>query len=375
MDFYDIIKDVDKSAFYNQIESATEDDIEFAFNKDSLSISDIPVLLSKKAESYIDLLKGRALSITRQRFGNNILLYAPLYLSSECVNDCEYCGYRISKNNKKKTLTLDEVMAEAEKLYNMGFKHILLVAGEDRRAVSTEYLRDIISSLSKKFPSVSIEVGPQTEEEYRLLVESGLDGLTIYQETYEEDVYKRYHKKGPKSDYYRRLITPELGLKAGIRRAGIGSLMGLNDFRFELYLISLHLDYLMRRYWKAFYTVSFPRIRRSVADFKVPHPVSDDELILAICILRNIFPDVGLVLSTREPPQLRDSLIGVGITQMSAGSKTNPGGYSLNLSTENQFDIEDTRDLKSVMEVIRAGGYEAVLKDWDRAFLGVRRDE
>ena len=375
MDFYDIIKDVDKSAFYNQIESATEDDIEFAFNKDSLSISDIPVLLSKKAESYIDLLKGRALSITRQRFGNNILLYAPLYLSSECVNDCEYCGYRISKNNKKKTLTLDEVMAEAEKLYNMGFKHILLVAGEDRRAVSTEYLRDIISSLSKKFPSVSIEVGPQTEEEYRILVESGLDGLTIYQETYEEDVYKRYHKKGPKSDYYRRLITPELGLKAGIRRAGIGSLMGLNDFRFELYLISLHLDYLMRRYWKAFYTVSFPRIRRSVADFKVPHPVSDDELILAICILRNIFPDVGLVLSTREPPQLRDSLIGVGITQMSAGSKTNPGGYSLNLSTENQFDIEDTRDLKSVMEVIRAGGYEAVLKDWDRAFLGVRRDE
>ncbi|MGB9600989.1 MAG: 2-iminoacetate synthase ThiH, partial [Myxococcota bacterium] len=192
---------------------------------------------------------------------------------------------------------------------------------------------------------------------------------------YEEDVYKRYHKKGPKSDYYRRLITPELGLKAGIRRAGIGSLMGLNDFRFELYLISLHLDYLMRRYWKAFYTVSFPRIRKSVADFKVPHPVSDDELILAICILRNIFPDVGLVLSTREPPQLRDSLIGVGITQMSAGSKTNPGGYSLNLSTENQFDIEDTRDLKSVMEVIRAGGYEAVLKDWDRAFLGVRRDE
>ncbi|MGB9600941.1 MAG: radical SAM protein, partial [Myxococcota bacterium] len=143
MDFYDIIKDVDKSAFYNQIESATEDDIEFAFNKDSLSISDIPVLLSKKAESYIDLLKGRALSITRQRFGNNILLYAPLYLSSECVNDCEYCGYRISKNNKKKTLTLDEVMAEAEKLYNMGFKHILLVSGEDRRAVSTEYLRDI----------------------------------------------------------------------------------------------------------------------------------------------------------------------------------------------------------------------------------------
>jgi 2-iminoacetate synthase len=373
MDFYEIIKRINKIEFYNQIENTTERDVESVFGKEILTIFDIPILLSEKAKPYLHILKERALQLTRQRFGNNILLYAPLYLSNECVNDCEYCGYRVSKNRNKKTLSFDEVMVEADKLYNMGFRHILLVSGEAKKTVSLEYLRDIVLELARKFPSVSIEVGPQSEDEYKILVESGLDGLTIYQETYDEEIYRRYHKKGPKSDYYRRLITPELGLRAGVRRLGIGSLLGLNDFRYEIYMIALHLNYLMRRYWKSFYTVSFPRIRQSVADFKIPHPVSDEELIMAICILRNVFPDVGLVLSTREPPQLRDSLIGVGITQMSAGSRTNPGGYCLNLNTENQFDVEDTRDLKMVMEVIKKSGYEAVLKDWDSSFAGAEK--
>ena len=371
MDFYDIIKKVDKGSFYKTIESTKREDIESILSRESLSISDIPALLSDNIWDFMDLLKSRAREITRRRFGNNILLYAPLYLSNVCVNDCEYCGYRISNKENRLTLSVDEVLMEAERLHKLGFKHILLVAGEDRRTVSTQYLKEIVSHLVGLFPSISIEVGAQTYDEYRLLVEYGLDGLTIYQEVYEEEAYKRFHRRGPKSNYYNRLITPEAGLRSGIRRLGIGSLMGLNDFRYELYLLCLHLDYLMRRYWKAFYSVSFPRIRKSVSDFAIPYPVSDEELILSICIIRNIFEDVGLVLSTREPPSLRDRLIGVGITQMSAGSKTNPGGYTLNLSTENQFDVEDTRDLNEVMRVIRSTGYEAVLKDWDTSFLEV----
>ncbi len=372
MSFYDLLSKVDKRRFYDVLNGTTTEDVESVLSKDAFSLSDLPVLLSDKVRPYMDILRKRAKEITRQRFGNNILLYAPLYLSNKCVNDCEYCGYRVSKNNKIKTLKAGEVFAEASKLYSLGFRHILLVSGEDRREVSTEYLREIIREISKKFPSVSVEVGPQSEEEYRILVENGLDGLTLYQETYDEEVYRRYHKKGPKSDFYRRLITPEYGLRAGVRRLGIGSLMGLNDFRFETYLTALHLDYLMKKYWKAFYTVSFPRIRRSAADFDIPYPVSDEELVLAICVLRNIFEDVGLILSTREPPHIRDSLIGVGITQMSAGSKTNPGGYTLNINSENQFDVEDSRDLTQVAGVIRATGYEVVMKDWDSSFLGVK---
>ncbi len=372
MDFYDIIKRVDKRAFYKLLNSVTDADVQILLGKETFSISDLPILLSEKIMPYLTLLKERAKEITKRRFGNNILLYAPLYLSNECVNDCEYCGYRISKNNRKVTLSPEEVICEADRLYSLGFRHILLVSGEDRRVVNIEYLKEIILALSKKFPSVSIEVGPQNEDEYRILVESGLDGLTIYQETYDEDAYSRYHKRGPKSDFYKRLLTPEYGLRAGIRRVGIGSLMGLNDFRYEIYSIALHLNYLMRRYWKAFYTVSFPRIRRSAAGFEIPFPVSDLDLVLSVCVLRNIFEDVGLILSTREPPELRDSLIGVGITQMSAGSKTNPGGYSLNLNSENQFDVEDSRGLKEVMEVIHKTGYEAVLKDWDFGFLEKR---
>jgi len=373
MNFYDIIKKVDKEGFYKAIQSTKREDIEAILDKECISISDIPALLSEYVWDYLDVLSRRAKEITKRRFGNNILLYAPLYLSNICVNDCEYCGYRISNKESRITLSLDEVLLEAERLHRLGFKHILLVAGEDRRSVSTQYLNEVISRLVGLFPSISIEVGSLSLEEYKELVEAGLDGLTIYQEVYEEEVYREFHKKGPKSNYYQRLITPEEGLKAGIRRLGIGFLMGLNDFRYELYLLSLHLDYLIKRYWKAFYTVSFPRIRKSVSNFVIPHPVRDDELILSICILRNVFEDVGLVLSTREPPSLRDRLIGVGITQMSAGSKTNPGGYTLNLSTENQFDVEDTRDLNEVMRVIRNTGYEAVLKDWDTSFLEVSK--
>ncbi len=369
MTFYDILKKFDKDTFLKKIDEVSISDVERVLNIKTISLDDLPVLLSDNILSFMDELKKRAREITRRRFGNNILLYAPLYLSNECVNDCKYCGYRISKKENRKTLILDDVISEADRLFDLGFKHILLVSGEDRRAVSTDYLAKIISILTQKFPSISIEVGPQSREEYKVLIEAGLDGLTIYQETYDEEMYKRYHEKGPKRDFFRRLITPEYALEAGIRRLGIGALMGLNDYRYETFLLALHLDYLQRRYWKTFYTVSFPRIRRSAAGFEIPFPVSDEQLIQVICALRIIFEDTGLVLSTREPPHLRDSLIGVGITQMSAGSKTNPGGYSLNLSTENQFDVEDQRDLKTVMETIKSSGYEAVLKDWDIAFI------
>ncbi|MCX7942960.1 MAG: 2-iminoacetate synthase ThiH [Deltaproteobacteria bacterium] len=371
MDFYDILTRIDKRRFYKDLACVTEQDVEFVLTKDAFSISDLPVLLSDKMMPYVNLLKEKAKIITKRRFGNNILLYAPLYISNECVNDCEYCGYRISQSSNKKTLTIDEVIKEADKLFSIGFRHVLLVSGEERTKVTNEYLARIVQLLSKKFASVSIEVGPQSLEEYHILVKNGLDGLTIYQETYDQEVYNRYHKRGPKSDFYRRLITPEYGLMAGIRRLGIGILMGLNDFKFDLYLLSLHLDYLMRKYWRTFYTVSFPRIRKSVANFNVPNPVSDEELVLAICVIRNIFEDVGLVLSTREPATLRDQLIGVGITQMSAGSKTNPGGYSLNLNSENQFDVEDTRTLNDVVQIIKATGYECVFKDWDSSFFVV----
>lgn len=370
MDAYDIISRINKERFYKLLSGASQEDVERVLSKDTITIGDLPILLSPAIKTYIQTLKERAKKITKRRFGNTILLYAPLYLSNECVNDCEYCGFRVRGDAKRRTLSVSEVMVEAQKLYNEGFRHILLVSGENRKVVNLEYLDTIVKSLSRMFPSVSIEVGPLKEEEYEVLCKSGLDGLTIYQETYDESVYRRFHKKGPKSDFYNRLINPELALKAGVRRVGIGALLGLNDFRFEVFAIALHLDYLMKRYWKAFYTVSFPRIRTGGIDFQIPYPVSDEDLIIAVCLLRILFEDAGLILSTREPPHLRDDLIGIGITQMSAGSRTNPGGYTLNADSKSQFEVSDERSLDEVIRVIRDKGYEPVMKDWDFSFQG-----
>jgi len=372
--------------------AANADDVRASLGRTALSLRDFAQLISPAAARELESLSRRSNATTQQRFGKVIRLFAPLYLSNECINNCSYCGFSRDNPILRVTLSLDEVKREADELKSQGFRNILLVAGEHPKFVSNNYLRDCVAALHEDIPSVSLEVGPMETEDYRPLVAAGADGLVVYQETYDRGLYDRMHTAGPKKDFNWRLETPERAYAAGFRRLGIGALYGLADWRYEALCVAAHADYLLRKCWKAQLTISLPRLRPCAGEFEPLTHITDRELAQLICAFRLMFPDVGLVLSTREPAKLRDGLIPLGVTLMSAGSHTEPGGYT-GAGKENlhqtvrgriveigssewadgngratgQFNIADERSPREVADLIRKLGYEPVWKDWDAA--------
>jgi 2-iminoacetate synthase len=361
------------------------------------SLADFAVLISPAASECLEEIARRSQALTQQRFGKVIRLFAPLYLSNECINNCRYCGF--SRNNPilRVTLTIEEVIREARALRDRGFRNVLLVAGEHPRFVSLAYVVECVRRLHAEVPGISLEIGPLETGEYRQIVEAGAEGLVVYQETYDREVYVAMHTSGPKRDFVWRMETPERAYAAGFRRIGIGALYGLADWRREAICLAAHAAYLLRHCWKAQLTISVPRLRPCAGQFKPLTEMSDRALVQLVCALRLMFPDVGLVLSTRESPKLRDGLIPLGITLMSAGSHTEPGGYtgagrenlhrtersqlielasgasewaSDNAREPNataQFLIADERSAEEVAGQIRRLGYEPIWKDWDAA--------
>jgi 2-iminoacetate synthase len=365
--------------------------------KSKLSLADFANLISLAASEFLEHMGRRSHMMTKQRFGKVIRLFAPLYLSNECVNNCSYCGFSRDNPILRVTLSLDEVRQEARELKKQGFRNILLVAGEHPKFVSNNYLRDCIAALHADWPGISLEVGPMETADYLPLVAAGADGLTVYQETYDRKVYAEMHTAGPKRNFDWRLETPERAYAAGFRRLGISPLYGLADWRYEAICAAAHADYLLRNCWKAALTISTVRLRPCAGEFQPLTHISDRELAQLVCALRIMFPDVGIVLSTRESPKLRDGLVPLGVTMMSAGSHTEPGGYTgagkeklhqtvrgrivelasgasewapqPNRATNatGQFNIADERSAGEVAELIRKLGYEPVWKDWDAA--------
>ena len=364
--------------------------------KDKLSLNDFAQLISPAAGELLEHLGRRSQALTRQRFGKVIRLFAPLYLSNECINNCKYCGFSRDNPILRVTLSVDEVMREVRALSAQGFRNILLVAGEHPKFVSNGYMAECVAALHKEIPSVSLEVGPMETDEYRPLVAAGADGLVVYQETYDRALYDDLHTAGPKKNFDWRMETPERAYAAGFRRLGIGALYGLADWRYEALSVAAHAEYLLRNCWKAQLTISLPRMRPCAGEFQPLTHISDRELVQLVCAFRLMFPDVGLVLSTREPAKLRDGLFPLGITLISAGSHTEPGGYT-GAGKENihqtvrgriveagasewatpieghatnatgQFNIADERSAEEVAKLIQRLGYEPVWKDWDAA--------
>jgi 2-iminoacetate synthase len=367
-----------------------------SLQKPALGLEDFAHLISPAAAQLLEPMARRAQALTQQRFGKVIRLFAPLYLSNECINNCRYCGFSRDNPILRVTLTVAEVQREAEALLAQGFRHLLLVAGEHPKFVSVPYLVECVQALHPRVPSLSLEVGPLGTEDYRRLVQAGADGLVVYQETYDRSVYAQMHTAGPKRNFDWRLETPERAYAAGFRRLGIGALYGLADWRLEAICLAAHAAYLLRHCWKSFLTISLPRLRPCAGQFQPPAPMTDRELVQLVCALRLMFPDVGLVLSTREPARLRNGLIPLGITLMSAGSHTEPGGYTgagrdklhrtdrgrlvaladgasewaaatTPSGATSQFEIADERSAAEVADYIRQLGYEPVWKDWDAA--------
>jgi 2-iminoacetate synthase len=349
---------------------ATTAAVERALSRESLDLFDFAALLSPAAEPHLEAIARRSHEITARRFGRTIQLYAPLYLSNECVETCTYCSFARPNSIERRTLTVEEAEAEAAILTARGFRHLLLVSGEHPRHVSPAYVADVLRRLAPSVPSLSVEVQPQTEEVYASWVDAGADGLVVYQETYDREAYARVHLAGKKRDYDWRLETPERGARAGMRRLGIGALLGLADWRLEGVHLAAHARFLARRSWRAMVSISLPRLRPAAFAIEPPHPVSDRDLVRMVCALRLLLPDVGISLSTRERSALRDQLVPLGVTHMSAGSRTEPGGYSAPDAAERQFAIFDERTPEEIACAVREKGYDPVWKDWEVALHG-----
>ena len=384
-----------QEALLKRSSSATATIARGALAKSQPTLADFAVLISPAASELLEPLGRRSQALTQQRFGKVIRLFAPLYLSNECVNNCQYCGFSRDNPIVRVTLSVDEVLREARALREQGFRNILLVACEHPKFVSKDYLADCVRALHDEFPGISLEVGPMETEDYRPIVRAGAEGLVVYQETYDRAIYAELHTAGPKRDFDWRMATPERAYAAGFRRLGIGGLFGLADWRFEALCVAAHAEYLLRNCWKAQLTISLPRLRPCAGEFEPLTRMTDRDLVQLVCAFRLMFPDAGLVLSTREPAKLRDGLVPLGITLMSAGSHTEPGGYTGagkehlhqtvrgrivekgasewatmrngDVHATGQFDIADERSPQEVADRIRRLGYEPVWKDWDAA--------
>jgi 2-iminoacetate synthase len=327
--------------------------------------ADFAALLSPSAGERLEELAQASRRLTLARFGRTMHMYAPLYLSNECLTTCAYCGFARELPIARKTLTPEETLAEARHLLRQGFRSVLLLTGEHERLTGVEFLEDRIRTLATEVPSIAVEVQVWSEEEYRRLAEAGSDAVVIYQETYHPETYAQVHLAGRKRHFEWRLLGPERAARAGMRRVGIGALLGLHeDWRYEALAMAAHARFLMARYWRTQVTVSVPRLRPSAAGWRPASPISDRELVQLVCALRLLLPDAGIVISARESPELRDGLFQVGVTHTSAGSHTEPGGYERPKEATEQFEVADLRSPAEVAGRLRELGYEPVWEDW-----------
>lgn len=363
--FEDLLNKQDWQQTHDSIYSKTAADVERALSARKRTLEDFKALISPAAKPYLEQMAQISHRLTQKRYGKTMQLYIPLYLSNLCSNNCVYCGFSANNQIKRKVLTDEEIVAEAKAIKAMGFEHILLVTGEAEKKVGVDYLIRAFELIKPYFSLISIEVQPLEEDEYRRLHEAGLTAVYVYQETYHGANYKDYHLSGKKTDFSYRLATPERLSKAGVHKVGLGVLIGLEDWRTDSFFCAMHLDYMVRNHWKTKYSISFPRLRPHQGQYE-PNSIMDDaELVQLICAYRLFDEDVELSLSTRESPKFRNHTMKLGITSMSAASKTEPGGYAVENHELEQFSVNDDRSALSVKKMIEENGYQPVWKDWD----------
>lgn len=351
-----------------EIQDCSAAKVEQALSKPRRNLADFMALISPAARPYLEQMAQISQRLTSQRFGKTIQLYAPMYLSNECQNICTYCGFSLDNKIRRKTLSDGEIMQEVAALKAMGFDHVLLVTGEANYTVNILYFLNAIEQIREQFAHISVEVQPLTTEEYTLLHQAGVHSVLVYQETYHREVYRQYHPKGKKANFDFRLETPDRIGSAGMHKIGLGVLLGLEDWRTDSFFTALHINYLQKQYWRSKYSVSFPRLRPAEGIIAPNFIMEDRDLLQLICAYRLWNEDLELSISTREHELFRDHVIPLGVTSMSAASKTNPGGYAVDLQSLEQFEISDERSVQEMAAVISRSGYEPVWKDWDKAY-------
>jgi len=371
--FLDLWKQQDFTKVAASITARTSGEVRRALDRagGGLSLDDLAALLSPAAAPFLEEMAALSHRITVERFGRTMQLYAPIYLTNVCANVCTYCGFSAQNRIPRKALNDGEILAEARVLGGLGFEHALLVTGESGR-YGVAYLENALRLLRPHFASLSIEVQPLEQSGYETLVAAGLSSVLVYQETYDPAVYPKFHLKGPKADIAYRLETPDRLGRAGVKKIGLGALYGLSDWRADAWFTGLHLNYLEKHFWRTRYSLSFPRLRPHEGGEISVTPFNERDLIQAACAFRLFSPEVELSLSTRESAHFRNHAYKLGFTSMSAGSKTNPGGYAAGDESLEQFAISDERSPAEVAAFLRESGYEPVWKDWDPTYDGQR---
>lgn len=364
MSFYKVYDDYKAFDFKEYFGGLTDDRIRAILGKEYIDLLEYLALLSPAAENHLEEMAQKAHRMTVHHFGKTILLYTPMYLSNYCTNQCVYCSFHEKNDISRQQLSLEAVEEEAKAIAAQGLKHILLLTGDARKIASIEYLSECIKVVKKYFSSVSLEIYALTEAEYKALIEVGVDGLTIYQETYNEDIYDVVHPKGPKKDYHFRLDAPERACKAWMRAVNVGALLGLDEWRKEAFYTGMHANYLQNNYLGTEVSLSFPRLRPHLGSYEPNDVVNDKNLVQMILAARIFMPRAGITISTRESATLRNHLLKLGVTKMSAGSKTAVGGHTQSDENVSQFDIADIRDVQEMSADITKFGYQPVLKDW-----------
>ncbi|TDE54832.1 2-iminoacetate synthase ThiH [Flavobacterium sp. GT3P67] len=366
--FKSVFENYDWDTIQSKIYQTTTQEVERALAKSKRNLDDFLALISPAAQTYLEQMAQMSHELTKKRFGKTIQMYAPLYLSNECQNICTYCGFSLDNKIKRKTLNESEITLEVEALKKAGFDHVLLVTGEANYTVNIHYFLKSIAQIKNDFSTISVEVQPLSTEEYKQLHKAGVFSVLVYQETYHQEVYKKYHTKGKKSNFDFRLETPDRIGTAGIHKIGLGVLLGLEDWRTDSFFNALHLDYLQKTYWQTKYSVSFPRLRPAEGIIEPNFIMDDKDLTQLICAYRLWNEDLEISISTRENEIFRNNIIPIGVTSMSAGSKTNPGGYVVDPQSLEQFEISDERSAHEIAEIIANKGYEPVWKDWDKIY-------
>lgn len=369
MSFYEIYKRYKDYDFKGVFANVTCDDVLRVINKPVKTSEDFAILLSPAAQEpeILEAMAREANKLTERFFGKTITLFTPLYLSNVCDNGCLYCGFNRNNPVRRAILTPEEIESEARAIRKSGIRHVIILTGENRRATPPEYVAEAVQILKKYVDSVVIEIYSLTEPEYRMLFEAGAEGFTMFQETYNEDIYPTLHPIGEKADYKKRLGSPELACRARYNTVNLGALLGLDDWRRDTFFTGLHAKYLTDKYPGTDIAVSIPRIceHEGVTGYEAACSVRDIDLVQAMLAYRLFLPRLGITISTREPAHLRDRLIGLGVTKMSAGSVTEVGGHADTAKSDGQFEITDTRSVKEMSEAIRKRGYQPVFKDWD----------
>lgn len=346
-------------------------DVQRALAKSKLDLEDFKALISPAGAPFLEQMAFKSQQLTMQRFGKTQQFYIPLYLSNMCSNICSYCGFSMHNKIRRTTLDLDQIEAECIAIKKMNFEHILLVTGESERKVGLPYFKEALKVVRKYFSHISLEVQPLDQDEYADLIGHGVDAVLVYQETYHEPTYALHHLKGKKTDFKYRLDTHDRLGRAGIQKMGLACLIGLEEWRTDCFYVAAHLQYLEKKYWKSRYSISFPRLRPCAGSATIKSVMDDKQLLQLICAYRLFNGEVELSLSTRESATFRDNVIPLGITSLSAGSSTQPGGYAKSSTKAlQQFEISDERSPAEMAKCVKKLGYEVVWKDWEQCLSG-----